>query len=111
MSSNSKQDWHDLVLDQRKAEKPNGEVTRAICHFRNERESGTSCLSQRPLGLSLGTGKKIDQWLTGDRRMLSNNPETITGRISAPVPISFLKWPIRNKAFLVRRKFREGLKI
>ena len=43
LSSNSKQDlWHDLVLDQRKAEKPNGEVTGAICHFRSERESGTS---------------------------------------------------------------------
>ena len=40
-------------------------------HFKNEREIGPNKLSQRLLGMLLGTEKK---WLIADRRFSSNNP-------------------------------------
>ena len=48
-------------------------------HFRTERETGVSQLSQRLLERFLGTGKKIGQ------------------NISAPVLFLFLKWQIAEK--------------
>ena len=42
-----------------------------ICHFRNEREIGSSWLSQRLLGLLLGAGGK--NWPIADRRVPRTN--------------------------------------
>ena len=47
-------------------------------HFTNKRETGANKLSQRLLGLTSASPVTI--------------PETIAGHISAPVPLSFLKW-------------------
>ena len=47
-------------------------------HFTNKRETGASKLLQRLLGLTSASPVTI--------------PETIAGHISAPVPLSFLKW-------------------
>ena len=44
-------------------------------------------------GLLLGTAEKLANRLTG--AFLVTIPETLAGRISAPVVLSFLKWPIR----------------
>ena len=44
-------------------------------------------------GLLLGTAEKLANRLTG--AFLVTIPETIAKRISAPVVLSFLKWPIR----------------
>ena len=59
---------------------------RKIRHFRIK--SGTR--PQRLLGLLLGTGKEIGQKLTGASPVTI--PETLAGRISAPVYFSFQGW-------------------
>ena len=54
--------------------------------------TGPSKLLQRFLGLLLGAGK--NNWPIADRHDISNDPTNNCGRISAPVPFSFLKWRI-----------------
>ena len=60
-----------------------------IRHFRYGKETGRSLLSQRLLGLLLGTGKK--NWPIADRRFPSNDPRNRCETNSAPVSLSFLK--------------------
>ena len=54
-----------------------------IRHFRDGKETGPSLLSQRLLGLSLGTGKKK----LANRRVPSNNPRNPCQTNSAPVSL------------------------
>ena len=70
---------------------------RSLKKRERERETGPSQLSQRLLGLLLGTEKKIGQKLIGAEQ------------IAASVPYSFLKWRIPNflSSLVVDR--REGL--
>jgi len=68
-------------------------ISRSLKKRERERETGPSQLSQRLLGLLLGTEKKIGQKLIGAEQ------------ITASVPYSFLKWRI-PRLFLLFLPFR-----
>ena len=60
-----------------------------IRHFRTEKKTGTSLLSQRLLGLFVETE---NNWPITDRRVLSNNPRSLCETPRRPAAFSFLKW-------------------